>query len=143
MAGNSATGSESAVPRVMKAVEQKLDQLPGANFSFWAWLQRKRWREVLFYLLFGIAVIATLLVVSLAMAHELGNFYEWLISWTNDGEEWTKFMRKHPAVFPPLALGLFLLVAGGFTPWRLWPPAFLSAFIIFFLGFLGGHVYWS
>jgi hypothetical protein len=80
------------------------------------------------------AVVATLLVTGM-----LGAAYEWI--WRRvPGRPWTHVMRDHPWVYGLLAVGLsvvpFLLAPRG-----RWGRAFLT-YVIFLIGFLGGHVFW-
>ena len=129
--------------RLVQAVQARLARSGFAEFSLWAFWKRYRAAMVGFFIVLGVAVVFTLFVGALAAAGELGNFYGWLIDQTNAGQPWTDFMRDHRAIFPVGALVVFLGLGAWLVPWKLWAPAYLVAFVVFFLGFLGGHVYWN
>ena len=131
-----------SMKNLAKAVERKLDGNRAAEFSLWDWWKRKPWRRAVFVAILTVTVAVTLLILGLVIAGELGNFYRWLVDQTNAGQQWTDWMREHPRVFPLAAFAVFIVLGGVLVPWRLWPPVYLTSFLLFFLGFLGGHVYW-
>jgi hypothetical protein len=115
---------------------------PLVDFSLWDWLTRWRWRFVAFLVIATIVVIAALFIASLAAAGELRNFYEWLIENTT-GEYWTDIMRRNPWAYGVPGAILFLIILLVLVPAPFWIPGALGTFVIFWLGFLGGHVFWG
>lgn len=92
------------------------------------------------FLLFVAGVMAFSTVVALLLLNgTLGDLYESVWSrWP--GRQWTHVMRDHPWIYGLLAVALavipFLL-----APRHRWGRAFLT-YVIFLIGFLGGHVFW-
>ncbi|MFV1992000.1 MAG: hypothetical protein ACC652_14810 [Acidimicrobiales bacterium] len=121
----------SLTTRASEAVAPLTSQLNPA-----VWLRRDR----LFRSLVIIAVILVLLLI-LIFTGLLGTAYNnYLIVWTSNGKPWTYIMRDNWWIFwvvsIPVVLLLFFLVprkAYG----RLW-----LVLSMFFIGFLGGHVFW-
>lgn len=88
-----------------------------------------------------VACVAALsaLIAWLAISGTLGDFYRTVYTaWP--GEPWTDAMRDRPWIYAVVALVLsvvpFLL-----APKNRWGRAFLT-YVIFLVGFLGGHVFW-
>ncbi|MDJ0953772.1 MAG: hypothetical protein QNJ81_08830 [Acidimicrobiia bacterium] len=102
----------------------------------WKWLtDRQRLAWVL-----GIAIGITAIGVILALTGALGDAYRWVFE-RFGGRQFTYVMRDYPWVFGILAVAAigapFLL----FKP-ESWKAAGL-AYIVFWTGFLGGHVFWG
>jgi hypothetical protein len=80
------------------------------------------------------AVVGGLLVTG-----RLGAFYESIWRWY-PGRPWTHVLRDRPWIFAVLATGL-AIVPFLLAPRGRWGRAFLT-YVIFLIGFLGGHVFW-
>jgi hypothetical protein len=69
----------------------------------------------------------------------LGRAYELLWQGTTR-EQFTFIMRRNPWLYAIPSVGI-VLVTGWLLPARQWGRAIL-VYIVFFLGFVGGHVFW-
>ena len=83
--------------------------------------------------------VFTVAVLALLVTGRLDDVYETIYT-AVPGEPWTHVMRAHPVLY------LALVVPLGAVPYVLAPPqrwgrAFLT-YVIFLIGFLGGHVFW-
>ena len=96
---------------------------------------QRRW-----LLAFASLVVAFSAVVGgLLVTGRLGAFYEAIWEWY-PGRPWTHAMRDHPWIYLVLAVGL-AIVPFWLAPRGRWGRAFLT-YVIFLIGFLGGHVFW-
>jgi hypothetical protein len=129
---------EQAGPAVADAV---LDNRV-ATFSFGDWAHGSGWRKVVFWAILSAVLALTALVLALTAAGELGSSYRWLVDTFNGGIPYTHTMRDNPFVTSVLALCTFGGL--GYVLFRRdhWVPAYLLAFVVFFIGFVLGHVYW-
>ena len=80
------------------------------------------------------------LFLGLLLTGSLRTFYDWLIGWTTAGEPWTHIMRDNPWIYWAGA-GSVLLVLFKVVPRQAVGRLYLIA-LVFFVGFLGGHVFW-
>ena len=96
---------------------------------------QRRW-----LLAFASLVAAFSVVVGgLLVTGRLGALYEAIWRWY-PGRPWTHVMRDHPWIYAVLAVGL-AIVPFWLAPRGRWGRAFLT-YVIFLIGFLGGHVFW-
>ena len=97
---------------------------------------RQHWLLTIFV---GAVATFTVAVVVLLVTRRLDDVYEAIYTWY-PGRPWTHVMRDHPwlygALVVPLAAVPFVL-----APRQRWGRAFLT-YVIFVIGFLGGHVFW-
>jgi hypothetical protein len=99
---------------------------------------KKSQRKVLVVFASIVAVFSAL-VGSLLVTGRLGDFYRAI--WSRfPGRPWTHVMRDHPWIYLVLAAGL-AIVPFLLAPRGRWGRAFLT-YVIFLIGFLGGHVFW-
>ena len=92
------------------------------------------------FLVFMAVVAAFTTIVGLLLVNgTLGDLYESVWSrWP--GRPWTHVMRERPWIYALLA-GALGVVPFLLAPRNRWGRAFLT-YVIFLIGFLGGHVFW-
>lgn len=100
---------------------------------------RNPWKHpVLLAFAAGVAVFS-LTVFGLLVTGHLDEVYEAV--WRRiPGRQWTHVMREHPWIYLALAVPL-AAVPFALAPPQRWGRAFLT-YVIFLIGFLGGHVFW-
>jgi hypothetical protein len=96
----------------------------------------KRWLLIAY----GAAVLVfSVVVIVLLVNGTLADFYESIWSrWP--GRPWTEVMRDNPWIYLVLAVVL-AIVPLLLAPRDRWGRAFLT-YVVFWIGFLGGHVFW-
>jgi hypothetical protein len=97
---------------------------------------RAHWLLLSFAVALGVFSVT---VAGLFVTGRLGDVYEVIYTWW-PGRPWTHVMRDSPWLYGGLVVPL------GAVPYALAPPqrwgrAFLT-YVIFLIGFLGGHVFW-
>jgi hypothetical protein len=102
-------------------------------------IRRDPHRRTIFLAYLGAVAIFSVIVGGLLVSGVLGDVYESIWQWY-PGRPWTHVMRDNPWIYAVLAVSLsvvpFLLAPRG-----RWGRAFLT-YVIFLVGFLGGHVFW-
>ena len=102
----------------------------------------RRW--VISLVLFGLTLTATFLLVTAFFPGEtyLGRLEEaYLVLWTNTTQkQFIDIMRENFWLYTIPAGGIVFL-SGWQLPRKLWARA-LFAYIVFGIGFVGGHVFW-
>ena len=103
-----------------------------------AWL-RAPWQHWLLISFIGLGASFTVAVVVLLVTGRLDNVYEAIYTWF-PGRPWTHVMRDHPWLY--VALVVPLAAVPFFWRPRSAGVAPLLTYMIFLIGFLGGHVFW-
>ena len=104
--------------------------------------QLRRW--VISLIVIALILGATFLAVTSffpgdTYVDRLGEAY--IVLWTNTTQrQFTDIMREKPYLYLVPALGIIFL-SGWQLPRRLWARA-IFAYVVFGLGFVGGHVFW-
>lgn len=92
----------------------------------------------------AVLVIITLVLISGIVFGWLGPAYEWLwmttTAWTGNPRPYTEIMRDNPWIYLVLAFAL-VIVPLVLLPRRVW-NVLLAVYLTFWVGFLGGHVFW-
>ena len=107
-----------------------------------AFLQLRRW--VISLIVIALMSAATFLAVTSffpgdTYVDRLGEAY--VVLWTNTTQrQFTDIMREKPYLYLAPALSIIFL-SGWQLPRRLWARA-IFAYVVFGLGFVGGHVFW-
>ena len=107
-----------------------------------AFQQLRRW--VISLIVIALILAATFLAITSFFPGDtymdrLGKAY--VVLWTNTTQrQFTDIMRDKPYLYVAPALGI-IFVSGWQLPRRLWARA-IFAYVVFGLGFVGGHVFW-